>query len=227
MSRRLIATALVATGVALPALAQTSTAPANPPVATSPASPSVSFIASGPFMTEQSANQWRASKLVGVDVFGADNQRIGDINEVLLNKDGMAEAVVIGVGGFLGIGEKNVAVPFKSLEWTTEPRATTGTMVPDTTGSTTRAPVPGTTGTTTGAPAPGTTAIGTGSRADPATVEARQGYPDRAILPMTRAELQNAPAFRYASDARATTPAPAMATNPPVTTNPPTTAPRQ
>src|SRR5215210_4889031 len=160
MSGRLIATALLA-------LAQTTTAPASPPVATSPASPSVSSTALGQFITEQSANQWRASKLVGVDVFGADNRKIGDINEVLLNRDGMADAVVIGVGGFLGIGEKNVAVPFKSLEWTTEPRATTGTTVPDTTGSTTRAPVPG------------TTATATIPRADPVTVEARQGYPDR------------------------------------------------
>jgi sporulation protein YlmC with PRC-barrel domain len=215
MSRRLIATALVATGVALPALAQTSTAPANPPATTSPASPSGPSTTSGQFMTEQSANQWRASKLVGVEVFGADNRRIGDINEVLLNKDGMAAAVVIGVGGFLGMGEKNVAVPFKSLEWTTEPRATTGTTVPDTTG------------TVTGPPVPGTTATATIPRADPVTVEALQGYPDRAVLRMTRADLQNAPAFRYASDTRATTPAPTTGTNPPVTTNPPATAPRQ
>jgi len=164
-------------------------------------------------MTEQSLSQWRASKLVGVDVYGADNQRIGDINEVLLNKDGMAEAVVIGVGGFLGIGEKNVAVPFKSLEWRTEPRATTGTTVPDSMG------------TRTGAPLPGITA--TAPRADPATVEARQGYPDRAVLRMTMADLQNAPAFRYASDTRATTTAPATGTNPPAATNPPATAPRQ
>ena len=217
MSRRLIATALVATGVALPALAQTSTAPASPPATTSPASPSGPSTTSGQFMTEQSANQWRASKLVGVDVFGADNRRIGDINEVLLNKDGLAAAVVIGVGGFLGIGEKNVAVPFKSLEWGTEPRATT------TTGTT----VPDTTGTVTGPPVPGTTATATIPRADPATVEALQGYPDRAVLRMTRADLENAPAFRYASDTRATTPAPTTGTNPPVTTNPPATAPRQ
>jgi hypothetical protein len=154
-------------------------------------------------MTEQSMNQWRASKLVGVNVYSADNQNIGDINEVLLNKDGMAEAVVIGVGGFLGIGEKNVAVPFKLLEWMTEPRAATGTIVPDTTGATPPNPV-------------GTTAV---TRTDPATAEARQGYPDRAVLRRTKAELQNAPAFRYASDTRATTTAPA--------TSPPATAPRQ
>src|SRR5215208_8488750 len=77
----------------------------------------------GPFITQQSPGQWRASKLVGVDVFGTDNAKIGDIREVLVNRDGATEAVVIGVGGFLGIGEKDVAVPFKSLEWVTEPRA--------------------------------------------------------------------------------------------------------
>lgn len=212
MPSKSIAAALVATVVAFPALAQTGTAPASPPSAASPASPGVSSTASGQFMTEQSLSQWRASKLVGVDIYGADNQKIGDINEVLLNKDGMAEAIVIGVGGFLGIGEKNVAVPFKSLEWRTEPRATTGTTVPDATG------------TATGAPVPGTTA--TAPRADPAIVEARQGYPDRAVLRMTRADLQNAPAFRYASDTRATTTAPATRTNPPAA-NPPATAPRQ
>jgi hypothetical protein len=73
MFRKLIATALVTTGVALPALAQTSTAPANPPAMASPASPGVSSTASGQFVTEQSGTQWRASKLVGIGVVGADN----------------------------------------------------------------------------------------------------------------------------------------------------------
>ena len=203
MTSKLIWSALVALVVALPALAQTSTAPASPPSTTSPGGSST---ASGQFMTEQSQNQWRASKLVGVDVYGADNQKIGDINEILLNKGDTAEGVVIGVGGLLGLGEKNVAVLFKLLEWTTEPRA-------DATGIATGAPVPSATGTA------------TAPRADPATVEARQGYPDRAVLRMTRADLQNAPAFRYASDTR-TTPQ-ATGTNPPAATNPPATAPRQ
>src|SRR3982751_1716366 len=69
----------------------------------------------GKFVTQQTANHWRASKLVGGTVFGANNERIGDINEVLLDQNGMADAVVVGVGGFLGIGEKDVAVPFKSV----------------------------------------------------------------------------------------------------------------
>lgn len=42
---------------------------------------------------------------------------VGDVNDVVMGRDGQAEAVVIGVGGFLGIGEKNVAVDFDKLSW--------------------------------------------------------------------------------------------------------------
>ena len=59
---------------------------------------------------------------VGVDVYGADNKRVGKIKAVLMSHDGSAQAVVIGVGGFLEIGEKNVAVPFQSVQWRTEGR---------------------------------------------------------------------------------------------------------
>jgi len=68
-------------------------------------------------MTHPQANQWRASKLVGVNIYGADHQKIGDVNDVLVDHQGKAEAVVIGVGGFLGIGEKDVAVPFSAIQW--------------------------------------------------------------------------------------------------------------
>ena len=67
------------------------------------------------FLTQQSADEWRATKLVGSSVVGPDNASIGDVNDLVLEGNGTIKAVVIGVGGFLGIGEKNVAVPFKSL----------------------------------------------------------------------------------------------------------------
>src|SRR5947209_4334284 len=70
---------------------------------------------SGGFIHKQGANEWRSSKLVGTNVYGPGDQKIGDINEVLIDKGGQVHAVVIGVGGFLGVGEKDVAVPFKSL----------------------------------------------------------------------------------------------------------------
>lgn len=67
------------------------------------------------FLQTESSEQWRASKLMGASVVGPDDQSIGDINEILLSKDGGVEAVVVGVGGFLGMGEKNVAIAFESL----------------------------------------------------------------------------------------------------------------
>src|SRR3954469_3804314 len=129
----LVATALVAS----PVWAQTSPTPPSP----------------SQFITQQSSGQWRASKLVGVDVYGTDNAKIGDIREVLLNRDGAAEAVVIGVGGFLGIGEKDVAVPFKALEGGAEPRTTATSPLPSAVppeGPPPVSPAPGTTTGTTG-----------------------------------------------------------------------------
>lgn len=67
------------------------------------------------FIQKPEARDWRASKLIGASVLGPDNKSIGDINELLIAEDGSVEAVVVGVGGFLGIGEKNVAIPFDAL----------------------------------------------------------------------------------------------------------------
>jgi sporulation protein YlmC with PRC-barrel domain len=63
----------------------------------------------------QHGNEMRASKLIGTTVVNDANESIGKINEVVLSKDGKVAAVVIGVGGFLGMGEREVAVNFESL----------------------------------------------------------------------------------------------------------------
>jgi hypothetical protein len=73
------------------------------------------------FISSQSADQFLASKLIGLSVTGPDNQKIGSVNDLLFEKDGSIKAAVIGVGGFLGIGEKNVALSFKSLTLTRSP----------------------------------------------------------------------------------------------------------
>jgi hypothetical protein len=90
--------------------------------------------------------QWRTPKLIGVDVYGADNKKIGKI-DILMGHDGKAQAVVIGVGGFLGIGKKDVGVPFSAIEWKTEPR-----KVPATDLQPTNPVAPNTTGQTAGPP---------------------------------------------------------------------------
>lgn len=61
----------------------------------------------------------RASKIIGVGVIGMDHVRIGSIEDALFDDTGRIRAVVIGVGGFLGVGEKYVAVPFDQLTWNT------------------------------------------------------------------------------------------------------------
>ncbi len=58
------------------------------------------------------SNQMMASDIRGTRVYGANNENVGDINDILLAQDGQIVALVVGVGGFLGIGQKDV--PFRT-----------------------------------------------------------------------------------------------------------------
>ena len=69
---------------------------------------------------------WRASKLVGLNVYNDSNESLGSINDLLTDKSGDIKAVVIGVGGFLGVGEHLVAVPLDKVKFVDEPIAYTG-----------------------------------------------------------------------------------------------------
>ena len=91
------------------ALAQTTSPPApqTPPAATTPSGEPVWY--------SHQADEMRASKLIGTKVVNTANETIGDINEIVLAKDGKVAAVIIGVGGFLGMGEREVAMDFKSI----------------------------------------------------------------------------------------------------------------
>jgi sporulation protein YlmC with PRC-barrel domain len=50
------------------------------------------------------------------NVYDSRDNKIGEVNDLLLDKGGKINAVMVGVGGFLGVGEKNVAVPFQALK---------------------------------------------------------------------------------------------------------------
>ena len=71
------------------------------------------------YITRQTANDWTAEALIGRTVENAEGDNLGAINNVIINEKGDVVAVVIGVGGFLGIGEKNVGVPFDALDFRT------------------------------------------------------------------------------------------------------------
>lgn len=72
----------------------------------------------------QSDEDFLGSRIIGATVYNnsaEDAEVIGDINDVIFNANGRMIAAIIGIGGFLEIGEKSVAVGFEELEWTTDP----------------------------------------------------------------------------------------------------------
>jgi sporulation protein YlmC with PRC-barrel domain len=71
--------------------------------------------ASGAAATTQQSTQIDAQKLIGQTVKNNADESIGKVDSVILDKDGKTAAVVVGVGGFLGMGEHNVALPWSSL----------------------------------------------------------------------------------------------------------------
>ena len=68
-----------------------------------------------PFVTQQSANEFLARVFIGQAVHNTAGERVGDINDLAFDRKGHISTVVIGVGGFLSIGEKSVGVPFSAL----------------------------------------------------------------------------------------------------------------
>lgn len=131
MKKTILAASIVALASTTPAFAQQPNAPASPtapaekiehPDGSKPlAKPSPAMKPAGdtqgiPGKHAAANGDWRASTLLGTSIFNASNQSIGDINDLLLTKDGNVASVIVGVGGFLGIGEKNVALKFDDLD---------------------------------------------------------------------------------------------------------------
>ena len=126
---------------------------------------------------------WRTSKLVGLNVYNDSNESLGSINDLLTDKSGDIKAVVIGVGGFLGVGEHLVAVPMDKVKFVDEPVATASMSTPASGGAR-----PAST-TTTGA---ATTA--------PAAPKKNPWYPDHAVFSATKDQLKSMPEFKYSTE---------------------------
>jgi sporulation protein YlmC with PRC-barrel domain len=190
--------------IAAPALAQTSppAGSTTAPPTGSTAAPSSGQMNTGNWMTQEQPGQWRASKLEGLDIYNQNNEKIGDISELLVDSSGKIQAVVVGVGGFLGIGERDVAIPFDQIKLVNEPRAVaTATTTDGTAATTPNAPAtPRATATAPGAASP-TAPTTTGTVATDRTADnAARAAPDHAMLTtnMTKDQLKAAPEFKYA-----------------------------
>jgi len=68
------------------------------------------------FIGQQAPSEARVSKLIGLSVTNKAGETVGDVSDVVVGDNGQASVVIIGVGGFLGVGEKNVGVPFSALK---------------------------------------------------------------------------------------------------------------
>ena len=84
------------------------------------ATPDQSTATADKFIMQQDADDVLASTLIGTSVQNGAGESLGSINDVVFSEEGQVEVIVIGVGGFLGIGEKNVGVAFDAIEKSTD-----------------------------------------------------------------------------------------------------------
>jgi sporulation protein YlmC with PRC-barrel domain len=124
---------------------------------------------------------WRASKMIGVNVYNNANEKIGDINEILLDPDGKIAGVVIGAGGFLGMGEHDVLVKLDQIKFVNEPMRSAST---DQRPANTTAP---------------SATTGSARDARPPRAANEKWYPDHAVMNATKDQLKAMPAFKYSN----------------------------
>ncbi|WP_019904267.1 PRC-barrel domain-containing protein [Methylobacterium sp. 77] len=168
------------------------------------------------FLTQAPLGSFKASKVIGLRVVGQDHVKVGTIEDVMMDGNGRIQAVVIDVGGFLGVGGKRIAVPFDQMAWNTDAKAG---QAPDPSivkpkdapseaqaAKVTPETMPGaksgdavlnaeTTGDTGQATGPAGPAITTDATKGPATIQI--GEPIEAEIRQTKADLQAAPTFTY------------------------------
>lgn len=138
--------------------------------------------------TSSLQGNWRASKIAGLSVYNDKNESVGSINDLLTDKSGNIKAVVIGVGGFLGVGEHLVVVPFDKVKFVSEPVAYIGAAgAPGAVKTSSNMGPSTTTGAATKAPA------AAASKPNP-------WYPDHAVFNATRDELKAMPEFTYSTN---------------------------
>jgi len=132
---------------------------------------------------------WRASKLVGLKVYNDANENVGSINDMLVDKGGNIKAVVIGVGGFLGMGEHLVAVSFDKVKFSDQPVAYTGAS---------NAPASGSTAPAGTSPPSSTTTTGsTATTSSTSSSKSSRWYPDHAVFNASKDELKAMPEFKW------------------------------
>jgi len=130
--------------------------------------------------------QWRLHKMIGLGVYNQDNEKLGDISDLLVDQTGKIQSAILGVGGALGVGEHMVAVNFDQLKFVNQPieaKMASSTQVPVASPKSSDAETEGTTGSA------------------PTMRSARsvneQWYPDHAVIDLTAEQFKAIPQFDY------------------------------
>ncbi len=126
MMIRLASAAAIAALMSTAALAQTPNAPITGPAAKAPIEQSAPSEMGPParFMAEMPANGTTVKNYYKQSVYGPTDNKVGEVVDLVVDKDSRITAAMIGVGGFLGIDEKNVAIPFDALKVSLQDHAT-------------------------------------------------------------------------------------------------------
>ena len=124
------------------------------------------------------SGNWRVSKMMGLDIYNEQNEKLGDVNEILVDATGKVTGYVIGVGGFLGMGEHDIMVEPAKIKFVNEPARTAAAPAKDDAASASAS-----------ANKPRTTTT--------ARSTTEQWYPDHGVLSATKDQLKAMPTFKY------------------------------
>jgi sporulation protein YlmC with PRC-barrel domain len=127
------------------------------------------------------SNQWRVYKLIGLEVYNQNNEKLGDISDLLVDQTGTIQTAILGVGGFLGVGERMVAVSYEQLKFSNQAveMKVASTASPKT------------------ADIGRQTTTGAATTAAPVRSSGERWYPDHAVINLTADQLKAMPKFEY------------------------------
>ncbi len=91
-------------------------AQSNPPASLPDAKSHAAETKSPKFIHAQGTDKWVFSQFKGTEVLGPDNAKVGSVSDMLFDKNGKIDGLIVGVGGFLGIGAKNVAIDMSAFD---------------------------------------------------------------------------------------------------------------
>jgi sporulation protein YlmC with PRC-barrel domain len=130
--------------------------------------------------------QWRTYKMIGLDVYNQNNEKLGEISDLLADQTGKIQTAILGVGGFLGVVERMVAVGFDQLKFVNQPIEAKMASTSSTSSPAAKTADTGSQATT-----------GSATTARPVRSANEQWYPDHVVINLSADQLKAMPQFEY------------------------------